>query len=108
FLTLGALAARGSIEARAAETTIRVSSLGFRPASRKTATFLEGGRFTVRRAADDAAVFSAALDTAVADGVSGKTVYVGDFSAVETPGDYYLELASCERSLTFPIAPDVY
>ncbi|HLK89629.1 MAG TPA: hypothetical protein VKZ18_07040 [Polyangia bacterium] len=45
-----------SVDAHAAGTTIRVSSLGFRPSSRKTATFLAGGRFTVRRAADDAAV----------------------------------------------------
>ena len=27
---------------------------------------------------------------------------------VERPGDYYLELGTCERSPTFPIAPDVY
>jgi endoglucanase len=107
-LTLSLLAMLGSTGARGAETAIRVSSLGFRPSSRKTATFLKGGSFTVRRATDDAVVFSAALDTAVADAVSGQTVYLGDFSAVETPGDYYLELASCERSPTFPIAPDVY
>ena len=107
-LTLSLLAMLGSTGARGAETAIRVSSLGFRPSSRKTATFLKGGSFTVRRAADDAVVFSGALDTAVADAVSGQTVYLGDFSAVETPGDYYLELASCERSPTFPIAPDVY
>jgi endoglucanase len=94
--------------ARGAETIIRVSSLGFRPSSRKTATFLEGGQFTVRRAEDGAAVFSAPLDTAIADGVSGKTVYVGDFSAVATPGNYYLELPSCDRSPTFPVAADVY
>ena len=107
-LTLGLLATLGSIGAHGAETTIRVSSLGFRPSSRKTATFLKGGTFTVRRAADDMAVFSAALDTAVADAVSGQTVYIGDFSTVATPGSYYLELPSCERSPTFPIAPDVY
>ena len=33
----------------------------------RTETFLKGGTFTVRRAADDVAVFSAALDSAVAD-----------------------------------------
>src|SRR6185312_5174126 len=88
-LTLSLLAMLGSTGARGAETAIRVSSLGFRPSSRKTATFLKGGSFTVRRAADDAVVFSAALDTAVADAVSGQTVYLGDFSAVETPGDCY-------------------
>ena len=107
-LTLGLLATLVPMVARGAETIIRVSSLGFRPSSRKTATFLKGGQFTVRRRQDDAAVFSAALDTAVADGASGQTVYIGDFSAVETPGDYYLELQSCERSPTFPIASDVY
>ena len=107
-LTLGLLATLVPSVARGAETIIRVSSLGFRPSSRKKATFLKGGRFTVRRAGDDAAVFSAALDTAVADGVSKETVYIGDFSAVETPGEYYLELQSCERSPKFPVAADVY
>jgi endoglucanase len=94
--------------AHAAETTIRLNSLGFRPSSLKTATFLKPGQFTVRRAADGVGVFSATLGGAIADAVSGKTVYVGDFSAVRAPGDYYLELASCERSPTFPIAADVY
>ncbi len=107
-LTLGLLATLVPTVARGAETIIRVSSLGFRPSSRKTATFLKGGRFTVRRVGDDAAVFSAALDTAVADAVSKQTVYLGDFSAVETPGEYYLELQSCERSPKFPVAADVY
>jgi endoglucanase len=105
--TLTLVVMLASAGAHGAETTIRVSSLGFRPGSRKTATFLKGGRFTVRRA-DGEAVFSASLDTPVADSVSGQTVYVGDFSSVETPGEYYLELASCERSPTFSIAPDVY
>lgn len=107
-LTLGLVATVTSTGVRGAETIVRVSSLGFRSGSRKTATFLKGGRFTVRRAADDAAVFSAVLDTPIADRASGQAVYVGDFSSVTTPGDYYLELASCERSPTFPIAPDVY
>ncbi|HVV51993.1 MAG TPA: glycoside hydrolase family 9 protein [Polyangia bacterium] len=106
--TLGTLAVLLSVEARAAETLVRVSSLGFRPSSRKTVTSLEPGRFTVRRAADGVGVFSAALGAGVADGVSGQTVHLGDFSAVETPGSYYLELDDCARSLTFPIAADVY
>jgi endoglucanase len=106
--TLGALAALIAVEARGAESTIRVSSLGFRPSSLKTATFLKPGRFTVRRAEDGASVFTATLADGLADGVSGQTVYVGNFSPVETPGSYYLELESCERSSTFPIAADVY
>ena len=106
--TLASLAVLPSFAARGAETTIRLSSLGFRPSSLKTATFLKPGRFTVRRAADGVGVFSATLDGAIADAVSGQTVYVGDFSPVQAPGDYYLELASCERSPTFPIAADVY
>src|SRR6185312_259462 len=90
--TLTLVVMLASAGAHGAETTIRVSSLGCRPGSRKTATFLKGGRFTVRRADGDAG-FSASLDTPVADSVSGQTVYVGDFSSVETPGEYYLELA---------------
>jgi endoglucanase len=105
---LGILATLVAVRARGAETTIRLDSLGFRPSSLKTATFLKPGRFTVRRAADDAAVFSATLDAGVADAVSGRTVYVGDFSAVEAPGTYYLELDDCERSPPFPIGADVY
>jgi endoglucanase len=106
--TLGILAALISVGARGAETTVRVSSLGFRPSSLKTATFLKPGRFTVRRAEDGVGVLSATLAGAIADAVSGRTVYVGDFSPVQTPGNYYLELDSCERSPTFPIGADVY
>jgi endoglucanase len=105
---LGVLGALTSVAARGAETTIRLSSLGFRPSSLKTATFLKPGRFTVRRAEDGGGVFSATLEGAIADAVSGQTVYVGDFTPVQTPGNYYLELDSCDRSPTFPIAAAVY
>ena len=105
---LGLFATAIAWGAQAAETTIRVNSLGFRPSSPKTATFLRPGRFTLRRAADEAAVFSATLGAGIADSVSGQTVYLGDFSAVQAPGSYYLELDDCERSPTFPIAADVY
>jgi endoglucanase len=105
---LGAVTAVFAARAQGAETFIRFNSLGFRPSSAKTATFLQPGRFTVRRAADDAVVFSAQLGAGIADAVSGRTVYLGDFSAVQTPGSYYLELEGCARSATFPIAADVY
>lgn len=95
-------------EAPAALGTIRLSSVGFRPSSMKTATFLQGGRFTVRRTADGTAVFSAALDRAVNDAVTARTVYIGDFSAVRSEGSYYLELSNCERSPDFSISRDVY
>src|SRR5262249_28174535 len=105
---LGVVAALTSVRAHAAETAIRVSSLGFRPSSRKTATVLRSGQLTVRRADDDVAVYSAPPTRAVADSASGQTVYVADFTAVQTPGDYYLELQTCERSPVFRVAADVY
>ena len=40
--------------------------------------------------------------------LSGEDVYEMDFSALTSPGDYYLEVAGCGRSLPFRIAFDVY
>ena len=63
--------------------------------------------FVVRRAADDSAALTAALAAPIAD-ASGDMVAIGDFSALDDPGSYYVDVPGVGRSAVFPIGDDVY
>ena len=101
------------ISARAARDrdvsdTVRLNSLGFRPTSIKTATFLKGDWFRVRRVSDGATLFFSPLEKQATDAVTGQKVFIGEFTPVQTPGVYYIEVSNCDRSPSFAIGDDVY
>jgi endoglucanase len=64
--------------------------------------------FVVKRARDNATVFQGNLSGRATDGNSGDTVEAADFSGLQQPGTYYLEVPGQGRSWTFSIAPDVF
>ncbi|MBL7781709.1 MAG: glycoside hydrolase family 9 protein [Saprospiraceae bacterium] len=106
-------------------THIRLDQFGYRPNSKKVAvladpvngfdaaqSFAPGNNWQVRRVSDQQVVFSGA-PTAWKNGAthaqSGDRGWWFDFSAVNTPGDYYLfDVTSNVRSYPFRISADVY
>jgi len=64
--------------------------------------------FVVKRASDNATVFQGNLSARATDANSGDTVEAADFSGLQQPGTYYLEVPGQGRSWTFSIAPDVF
>jgi len=95
--------------------TIKVDQVGYLTAAPKLAMIAvpatgdrEGGRFTVRRAAGDAAVFEGRLGAAVDDADSGDRLRAADFSTVRESGTFYLDVPGIGRSWPFAIGPHVY
>jgi len=64
--------------------------------------------FVVKRASDNATVFQGDLGTGITDANSGDTVEAADFSPLQQPGTYYLEVPGQGRSWTFSIGPEVF
>jgi endoglucanase len=95
--------------ARAADTDVRVSSLGYLPLRAKRASIAGApSAFRVVRDADGAVVFSGVPAPPVNDADTGESVATADFSAVSDPGTYHLEVDGVGRSTSFAIDPDVY
>jgi endoglucanase len=96
----------------AADSDIRVNSVGFLPSLNKKASVAVRGQsvytgtFTVNRADDDAAVFTGQLGSNVNNTDTRDTIRVADFSAFATPGKYYLEVPGIGKSPEFSIGED--
>jgi endoglucanase len=90
-------------------TSIKLDQVGYPSQSAKVALVsVPATTFKVRRAGDNATVFEGKLSAASADANSGDTVQVADFTELQEPGTYYLEVPGVGRSWTFSIAPDVF
>lgn len=92
---------------------IRVSSVGFLPGSAKQASYAAGAStFVIRSADDDSAVFPDApgqVGPAINAIDSGEPeVHVVDFSDLDVPGRYYVDVAGIGKSDPFTIADDVF
>jgi len=93
---------------RAADSDIRLNSIGYLPDRAKVASVLtESTEFSVRDWHDDTEVLTATLSDPVQDR-SGDLVRFADFSEISQPGIYYLEVPGTGRSVAFPIADDAY
>jgi endoglucanase len=93
--------------------SVRASSVGFVPGSSKHATYAgPASTFVVRRVSDDSIVFPSApgaVGPAINALDSGESeVHVIDFSDLDAPGEYYLELSELGKSDPFSIADDVF
>lgn len=103
----------------------KIDQVGYRPADKKIAVisnpqtgynssdpYTPGGTLEVRRASDDALIFSAApvaWNGGATNIQSGDKAWWFDFSSVTAIDDYYInDPTNSKRSYTFRIAPDVY
>jgi endoglucanase len=95
--------------ASAADTDIRLSSIGFLPLRAKRASVvLPATSFNVIRDADGTSVLSGALTGPLIDPDTNESVLTADFSMLTDPGTYHLEVDGVGRSVSFPIDADVY
>jgi endoglucanase len=101
---------------------VRADSVGYLTAREKTVTIvlpdgmpsLADTTADVRAVAGDTVVWSCVVTGPVSDPDTGATVYVGDFTSFQLPGDYYISLPGLvvddkpARSAPFHLGPDVF
>jgi endoglucanase len=92
-------------------TEIKVDQVGYLPHSAKRAMVVShtlAKEFSVRRAGNNAVAFRGKLAEPANDPDSGDIVQQADFTKLEKPGSYYLEVPGVGRSWDFTVAPDVF
>lgn len=99
-----------SVQLFAANTDIRLNSIGYRPNSVKKASIKVNTMsvFYVRTAPSGPTVLTG---TAVSYGLNndtGETLWAADFSSVTVPGTYFISVPSVGTSFNFTISEDVY
>ena len=97
--------------AAAPTTDIKVDQVGYLPHSPKLAMVVShtlAKEFSVRRAGNDTVAFRGKLAEPVTDPDSGDLIQEADFTKLEKPGKYYLEVPGVGRSWDFVIGPDVF
>ena len=95
--------------ASAADSDVKVSSIGYLPGRVKRASITAAATaFTVKRDADGSVVFTGTAGAAKTDPDTSQTIAMADFSSVTEAGKFYVDVAGVGRSVTFPIGNDVY
>ncbi|MGD0573478.1 MAG: glycoside hydrolase family 9 protein [Sedimentisphaerales bacterium] len=90
-------------------TDIRLNSLGYLPAAQKKATIITNcSTFTVKDASKDKVVFSGKVTGPFTQKDVSQIVWFADFSKLNKPGKYYLEVPGLGRSIDFEIGDKVY
>src|ERR1022692_4739648 len=90
---------------------IKVDQVGYLPHSPKLAMVVShilAKEFSVRRAGNDSVVFHGRLAEPANDPDSGDLIQTADFTKLDKPGKYYLEVPGVGRSWEFGIGPDVF
>lgn len=95
---------------RAAETPrIRLNTIGYLPGHPKQATIAAAcDRFAVLSVKDDTKAFEGKVTGPVENRDTKETLYTADFTAMDQPGEYRLEVPGLGRSAPFRIGADVY
>ena len=90
-------------------TDIRLNSLGYLPAAQKKATIItECSNFTVKDASKNKTVYSGKVTGPFPQKDVNQTAWFADFSKLNKPGKYYLEVPGLGRSIDFEIGDKVY
>ena len=109
----GAMLSSGIIALTAAQTVndgVRLNSVGFLPEYSKKATIKgsASGSFTVVNAETNAPVKTGTLGASARNTDTNEELRIADFSDVEAPGRYYLDVAGVGRSATFAISDSAF
>ena len=90
-------------------SVVRLNSLGFLPAAQKKATIISKcSNFSVKEAAKDKSVYSGKVTGPFSQKDVNQTVWIADFSKVNKPGKYYIDVPGVGRSCDFEIGDKVY
>jgi endoglucanase len=97
------------VHARAADSQIRLNTVGFLPDHDKRASIAARcSEFTIVRAEDDTVVFRGQSNGPVHNEDTNEDLSTADFSTLTRPGRYRLVVPGVGRSAPFRIARDVY
>jgi endoglucanase len=93
----------------AADTDIRLNSLGFLTQMPKKASIIAPcSEFTVKKSGDGAAAFSGKATGPVHQNDVNQDVWIADFSALTAPGKYIIDVPGVGKSYEFEIGDKVY
>ena len=110
-LLLAAFLSAAPAAAPAPTTSLKVDQVGYPLDAPKVALVVADtgpSRFAVRHAATGAVAFEGQLGAPVADADSGDRVQAADFSKLQQPGTYYVDVPGVGRSWDFAIGPRPY
>lgn len=89
--------------------SIRLNTVGYLPAQGKHASISQAcTNFFVVRASDGVVVYSNTVSGPVLNADTGEQLWQADFTAVQSPGTFQLDVPGPGRSPVFTVAPDVY
>jgi endoglucanase len=109
FVLVSALAAFCPLLAQAADSDVKVSSIGYLPGRTKRASITSAATsFTVKRDADGSVAYTGTAGAAKTDPDTSQSIAVADFTQLSETGKFYVDVAGVGRSVTFPIGKDVY
>jgi len=90
-------------------TDIRFNTLGYLPAANKQATIISKcSDFTVKKAGDNNTVYTGKVSGPFSQQDVNQTVWIADFSEVNKPGKYYIDVPGVGKSYKFEISDKVY
>jgi endoglucanase len=99
----------GDLAICAVNDNIKVDMVGYLPDETKFVVVTEkADNFAVKDAATGKAVLYNQLRGPVPDYDSGDECYVGDFSALREPGEYFIEILDKGTSVKFKIGKDIF
>ena len=102
-------ASSGQASSPQANEDIRINSLGYLPGAQKKAIIISKcSDFTVKEAAKGRKVYSGKVTGPFKQADVNQTVWFADFSKVNKPGKYYIEVPGVGRSYEFEIGEKVY
>ena len=104
-----AISPRTAHGAESASLQIKLDQVGYLPAATKIAVVTSPAKtFQVKRASDNVTVLKGTLGPSILDPDSGDSVQIADFTKLQVPGTYYLDVPGVGRSWTFSIRRDVF
>jgi len=109
-LTIAAVVMLSNISwAVAADSDIRLNSLGYLPAAQKKATIISKcSDFFVKESSKNKTVCSGRVTGPFSQRDVNQAVWIADFSEVDKPGRYYIEVPGVGRSYEFETGDKVY
>jgi len=88
---------------------IKVDQVGYLPGAQKLAIVTAPATsFEVKRLTDHITVFQGTLGSPTSDADTGDSVQIADFTKLQKPGTYYVDVPGVGRSWTFSIQPNVF
>jgi endoglucanase len=109
FALLSALTVVFPLLALAADSDVKVSSIGYLPGRVKRASITAAATsFVIKRDADGSVALTGTASAAKTDPDTSQSIVTADFTSVTEPGMYYVDVPGVGRSVSFPIGNDVY